>query len=82
MVFAIYEVKRINYVLILELPSANMVAGANTIAIRALWFSTIHCIAIVMGTASAYTSLSSHGQPAFSEPLPIHLVNTWQLLHS
>ncbi|EFO63229.1 EXS family protein [Giardia lamblia P15] len=70
MVFAIYEVKRINYVLILELPSANMVAGANTIAIRALWFSTIHCVAIVMGTASAYTSLSSHGQPAFSEPLP------------
>lgn len=69
-VFAIYEAKRINYVLILELPSANMAAGANTIAIRALWFSTVHCVAIIMGTVSAYTSLSNNSQHSFSEPLP------------
>lgn len=69
-VFAIYEAKRINYVLILELPSANMAAGANTIAIRALWFSTIHCVSIIMGIVSAFTSLSSSEQPVSSEPLP------------
>lgn len=79
-VFAIYEAKRINYVLILELPSANMAAGANTIAIRALWFSSVHCIAIILGTVSAYTSLSNNSQQSFSEPLPYPFGEYWKML--